>query len=429
MKIVHICTTFSGGAGLCASRIMAATRALGIETYGLTLDGTKSQYVDVVEKNNLFSWMGMKRRIQTFLFGLIISQKSNENAYKKRRRGCFERFIENHFLPVTNYSVEKHPWISEADIIHLHWTGGFLDYDSFFENVQKPIVWTLHDENAGLGIFNYHPIDGAVGTERQHQVDYSWLIKKKKAYGYIREMYTVAISSMMKGFIEHNELLSEFPCTLIHNGVDENMFYPKDRNVARKELGIEENRLVFLFVAQNIHEPRKGLSYLIRALDTLHLPNTMLSCVGNYEFHPHASFEIRCERFTKEPEHLSIFYSAADFFLMPSFQEAFAQTPLEAMACGTPVIAFPHSGASDLIRPFNGIVCRDFTLDALVCGIKEALSTQYDRNKIRQDIIERFSYRVIGKQYEKLYNSILKCKDKEHLGEKKLCPCVTVKER
>jgi hypothetical protein len=50
-------------------------------------------------------------------------------------------------FPQTVYNITKHPLVQEADIIHLHWVANFLDYRSFFKQIQKPIVWTLHDLN------------------------------------------------------------------------------------------------------------------------------------------------------------------------------------------------------------------------------------------------------------------------------------------
>ena len=143
------------------------------------------------------------------------------------------------------------------------------------------------------------------------------------------------------------------------------------------------------------------------ALELIKIPNTVLLCLGNYQKKPIASFEVRCEGFVSNSRLLSIYYSAADFFMMPSFQEAFAQTPMEAMACGTPVIAFPCSGSRDLIDDDNGVVCNDFTIDELVRCIGEAQSRKYDRDVIRNKLISRFSYDKIAVEYIKLYEKIL----------------------
>ena len=93
--------------------------------------------------------------------------------------------------------------------------------------------------------------------------------------------------------------------------------------------------------------------------------------------------------------------------MLSSFEESFGQTPLEAMACGVPVIAFPCGVTKELINEANGVRCKNFTVGALVEGIQVAMSRQYDGEAIRKDVAERFSYDRIGRQYLELYRNIL----------------------
>ena len=76
------------------------------------------------------------------------------------------------------------------------------------------------------------------------------------------------------------------------------------------------------------------------------------------------------------------------------------------MACGTPVISTPCSGAVDLIRPFNGVICEGYDSSALRDGILKAISQDYDSQKIRDYIIEYFNYNIIAKEYIDLYCKI-----------------------
>lgn len=217
---------------------------------------------------------------------------------------------------------------------------------------------------------------------------------------------------MMFSFFENNKILKNCPITLIHNGVDCNTFYPLDSLQSRKELNIPKDKKVFLFSSFKIEDKRKGLHLLIPALEALKDKDITLICLGNYEVIPPSNYiEIRCVGMIRDTEILSKYYSAADFFVLSSFQEAFAQTPLESMACGTPVIAFPCSGVPELINETNGIICKDFTIDALSKGIKQAINTNYNSKKIRENILSSFSYEVISKQYIKLYNEILSKKN------------------
>ena len=100
---------------------------------------------------------------------------------------------------------------------------------------------------------------------------------------------------------------------------------------------------------------------------------------------------------------LSELISSADYYAMPSRQEAFAQSPMEARACGLPVVAFPVSGTKELINESNGIVCSDFTVEALSEGIKQLMSRTYNPTYIRTDVLNRFSPSAIAKQYISYY--------------------------
>ena len=180
-----------------------------------------------------------------------------------------------------------------------------------------------------------------------------------------------------------------------------------DRESSREKLGLPLDKKIFLFSSYKIEDKRKGLSLLIEALERLEDDNLYLVCLGGYDAVPESKIKIVCAGLVRDKEQLSQYYSAVDFFVLSSFQEAFAQTPLEAMACGTPVISFPCSGAANLIKEANGVLCRDFTVDALYDGINVALNKSFNREQIRKDVLDRFSYDKIAEQYINLYNSLL----------------------
>jgi len=399
IKVVHICCYLQRGAGLCAARIMKSTSEYGVENYALLASGTSNDRIDVIRPPRHFSRVWIQFKIKTFLYRMKLKKAIRHYDIV----GAFTS-------PVAIYRFADHPWIKESDIIHIHWVGGFLDYESFFTKVKKPIVWTLHDENPGLGGFHYSYWRDK-STDKGRKMEQAFVEIKKKAYSQINSMYLVAVSSKMKDFVKKNELLQKFPHILIPNGVDDTIFFPVQRETARGKMHIDENRKVFLFIAENLFEDRKGLRELIQAMERLNLPNSTLLCLGRCQNPPQSSVDIRCEGFVADQYILSLYYSAADYVVMPSYQEAFSQISLEAMACGTPVIVFPCSGAADLIRPFNGVVCNDFTVEALVEAIRKAMVTQYNRSEIREDIVRRYSYKVIGKRYAQLYEKILKDKE------------------
>lgn len=401
MKVLHINTYQSGGAGICASRICEALR---------------NQHVDA---NILYMWRCASNDQLTIKPDEI---SGNDNNVLKTCRNAFRRFAYYTLMVLQKIAVDlnknkdiyftspfskytnlaEHPLVKEADIIHLHWVAGLLDYKTFFQSIDKPIVWTLHDENPGLGGFHYKSYENDANAFLK-LIDRWYRHVKKNALNDYSKLHIVAISEYMKTFVDNSEILSGHNTYIINNGVDGNDFFIKDKNECRQLLGIDKGKKVFLFSAYELNATRKGLSLLIEVLSRLKDENIELVCLGRYKSKPKADFPMRLEGLINEKNMLATYYSAADYFVMPSFQEAFAQTPLESLACGTPVIAFPCSGIKELVNKENGIICKDFTVNALYDGICTAMKNDYDRQIIRKDVLSRFSYNIIAAKYRGLY--------------------------
>lgn len=406
MKVVHVSKLPDGGATWCAMRICHALQKEGIESTMLLMQGEASDDIEIAEpywlyrrNDNIFIRLALK--ILKFVF------RPRYEYYKWRRKQAEKTGDAFFTSPLTDYvSLANHPAIQAADIVHLHWVSDFVDYPTFFRKVGKPIVWTIHDENPGLGGFHYQThLEQANATYKKLDKDYA--VIKRKALVHGSRPHLVAISTMMKSYFEQNEILHNCPMTLIHNGVEGDDFKMLDKVEARDALDIPQDKKVFLFSSYKIEDKRKGLALLIEALENLNDSSVCLVCLGGYETIPIAKIEIMCAGLIHDKELLPQYYSAADFFVLSSFQEAFAQTPLEAMSCGTPVISFPCSGAADLIDEHNGVVCDDFTTTALEKGMRKAMSKIYMRDHIRKDVLNRFSYNQIAKQYIDLYKSLI----------------------
>ena len=128
-----------------------------------------------------------------------------------------------------------------------------------------------------------------------------------------------------------------------------------------------------------------------------------LLCVGGGAL-PKADFPVFGTGPIGNPRLLSLAYSASDIFAFPSTEESFGQTPVEAMACGCPVVAFPCGVIDELITEQNGVRCPDFTVDSLTEALDTALARQYDREAIRRDALDRFNISRIAGQYLDLYH-------------------------
>ena len=311
-------------------------------------------------------------------------------------------------IPLSQYkNLAHHPLIKWADVIHLHWVSGFVDYPTFFKEVKKPIIWTLHDKYPAVGLQHYNSDFYPIPENLKTLDEYCRQVKRKSLLK-ADNLHLVAISQMMLKVCRDSDVLCGFPVTLIHNGIDVSRFKLYDKQKGRIEIGLLPDAKIFLFSAYEIHDPNKGLNRVVNALEKIDIPNKMLVCIGmSTKPTPDATFPIILTGLLNNQDKISKYYSSADFFIQGSLEETFSQTPLESMACGTPVVSFPCSGANDLINENNGVVCEDFTVDALVNGIKTAMSREYHPKTIREDVIHRFSYDKIAQQYIELYKKVL----------------------
>lgn len=413
MKILHINSLLVGGAALCAQRISNALRNEGIDSRMLVAEGESKDYISVASADTTREdpWYSnpLKGKIKHLL--MRTPWFWDEEKVKLELKLAQERTTERPYIhiPYSDYkNIVNHPLIEWADIIHLHWVSGMLDYPTFFKHIKKPIVWTLHDSHPAIGLLHYQsefnklPLPYTQVNKAVIDIK-SGSIKKAKS-----RMHLVAISKMMQEICSQSQITKDLPTTLIHNGVDCSIFKPSNSFNIRNKYNISEDTIVFLFSSYSIWDKRKGLDRIITALEKLALPNICLICIGDNseEKLPQTSFRTILTGKIDKQDLLAELYSASDFFIQASYEEAFAQTPLEAMACGIPVISTPCSGASDLIQDFNGIICQGFDAQAIAKGITQALQCKYNRKVIIEYIIKNYSYDIIANHYIQLYKKL-----------------------
>ncbi len=177
--------------------------------------------------------------------------------------------------------------------------------------------------------------------------------------------------------------------TVLRNGVDLDLFRPvPDRAAARAALGLGAGP-VLLSVGLLI--PRKGHHHVIAALPAL--PGHTLMILG--EGPERAALEAQARalgvadrvRMPGAVPHadLPAHYGAADVMVLASSREGWANVLLEAMACGTPVLASPAWGCREAVRaPEAGLVLEEVTPSAIAGGVRHLLSTPPDRAATRR---------------------------------------------
>ncbi len=203
------------------------------------------------------------------------------------------------------------------------------------------------------------------------------------------------------------EKISVIPC-----GVNFGLFRPLRRDAARKELGLQNEKVV-LFVGRI--EPLKGIERLLSAVTEINDRDNLNVFIvgGDAQSAPEitrlkeTSQRLGISGIVKfqglvEQEKLPLYYSAADITVVPSYYESFGLVPLESLACGTPVVATDVGDLKNIIRPgVTGYVARDSTAD-IAKKIADVLTWKNDpesREAIRASI-KRYSWQNVARQVE-----------------------------
>lgn len=409
LKVLHITASTAGGAGIAVMRIHHALLRLGINSKVLVMENSLSEpeifTIRQSNKNrihvpNIPIVRRYIRKLRTSGFLLTSLEKIEwEQQQKEKKYGVYFS------LPVSSYEIEHHPLIDWADIIHIHWIQNFVNFQSFFKSVKKPIVWTMHDQNPLYGGFHHERIREQYLSKYKELEDRCIKIKES-GINQVENLSIVAISSQMHEMLSIHPLYNKYKIYDIPNCVNSEQFILLNKESIRKKIGWDKESKYFLFVNKNLNDTEKGLVELIDALNEVALPNYKLVCVGNGDVPYTNKFDIVRIPATDDFNKLCEYYNAADFLLMPSFQESFGNTVIESLYCGTPVLMNKVGVAQDIINNKTGMIANfsmESWVESLICMTKKT----YDRLIIRQIATEKFSPNVIGEKYIKLYKDLI----------------------
>ena len=216
---------------------------------------------------------------------------------------------------------------------------------------------------------------------------------------------------------------NEKKMTLIHNGIDTELFTPNSnkRNAFRECIGINNKTLVIGMVGR--YAKVKGHIYLLKALLMLKASNTdlfrniKLILVGRSINEADELQGLLAQLkdnviIVKERPDIYNIMPAFDFLCLPSESEGFPNVVAEAMACGVPALV-TNVGDAALIVDNKEWVVQPCDVEALSNGITymatslDSMSSNFSVN-IRNKIVNRFSVQVAWANYLKIYNKIIK---------------------
>ncbi|PKO09357.1 MAG: glycosyltransferase family 1 protein [Chloroflexi bacterium HGW-Chloroflexi-2] len=220
--------------------------------------------------------------------------------------------------------------------------------------------------------------------------------------------------------------------SVIPPGVDTRHFYPIPKDEAKEVVGVPEDSHTILFVGRI--EPLKGIDKLIQAISIIQNNGELRCCPHNLVIiggEPNAKSEemnaemarlqdmvedLGIENFViflgkQDQQLLPYYYSASEIVVMPSHYESFGMVALEAMACGTPVVASQVGGLAFLVRDGEtGFVVPGNDVQMLAKRLVELIKDKDLRNKLGNksaEYAQLYAWEIISEKMIEVYNQVL----------------------
>ena len=400
----------TGGAAVAANRLMEALINNGVKAKMLVRD-KQTDCLTVVSAGDGWRqrWHFLWERWRIFM------------AMHFSKTHLFEADIANVGTDITML-----PEFKEADIIHLHWINqGFLSLNGIQKILSsgKPVVWTMHDIWPATAICHYargccryqNKCESCPLLPRRSVSDLSAVVWRRKNE-ILRKYHIsfVACSRWLEGEAKKSALLKGQRVTNIPNPINSHVFCPSDKQQAREALGLPLDKHVILFVSQRVTDKRKGLDYLVEAVNRMAVQdsslkdNTAIAVLGGHseevaDLLPLPVFPLG---YVSDESKIVKVYNAADVFVLPSLEDNLPNTIMEAMACGVPCVGFNIGGIPEMIGHLkSGYVAKAADADDLARGIKWVLDFKGEElsKEARRTVLNSYSQQSVAIKYIELY--------------------------
>lgn len=422
MKLVQVSTyDIQGGAALAAYRLHRGLREIGEDCRMLVRH--KASADDKVFR--VFPQNQTETTDEDFFLSTVI-----QNHYIDSHRTDISNTMFT--LPYPGFDLANLSPVQEADIINLHWVAGYqspVTLQRLFQ-LGKPVVWTLHDQWAFTG--GCHYTAGCVKYRRDcsscpqladDPFDLPASILQDKLALFAQANLTIVTPSRwLAGCVRESALFKGLRVEVIPNSLDTEFFSPLPKAEAKKDLGLPRETVTLLFGAIDGAEKRKGFQELLTAVRYgLAIPDfrtlvergqLKILCFG----YPDAALEqaglpVMALGYLDSLEKIRTAYSAADLFVLPSLEDNLPNTILEALSCGTPVVAFAAGGIPEVVTDgVNGKLISVGDSHKLAQAILSLVFHPEERDFMgrngRNLMVEQYPLPVQAQRYKYLYQEL-----------------------
>jgi glycosyltransferase involved in cell wall biosynthesis len=286
--------------------------------------------------------------------------------------------------------------LAEIDIVHLHTVADWFDVPHWLESLpdRTGVVVSLHDLwHVSGGCFLYRPDDHLIDNCKDCPV-LRWpasaflasfeLSRKLKAYRKSRARL-VANSHWLAEIAERSAIAKACGgIRVIPPGIDTTIFTPQDKKQCREGLVLGTNDFIIAIGCTSLTDVNKNVPWLLEQLS--HLPdlkNVQVVAFGDGFVRAPDNLNVRFTGAIQTRRELAKVFAAADVFVSASQMETYGLTLVEAMACGTPVVAFSVGGIPEAAPHGQGaVLCAPRDGPALVKAIMDLRTSTQLRQRL-----------------------------------------------
>lgn len=404
IKVVQIQYSPESGAR-SALRLQHAFINAGIESNILSLQSNPGNLNNVTGLGKMPKLISrIDQKIQQYLF------RNNLKQY-----GLFS-------YPIFGTDISKLPEVKNADYIYVHWVwSGFLNFKGLerLARLKKPLIIVMHDMwNISGGCHYSFDCDKYItgcnncpmlAGNKKNDFSAKGFQKKMQLYNRHKNLFFVSPSKWLYNCAKAAALTSNKPLFYIPNILDNTLFKPFDKNVAKGILNIDKTQTVLAFGAVTVNSPYKGWKYLEKALHLLQQSdngsNILVLVFGSgykKEVADAIPFKTKFMGFLNDEYSTMLVYNAADIFVVPSIADNQPTTVQESLSCGTPVVGFNVGGIPDMIRhKENGYLAKYKDAQDICDGIKYCLD-----NNLKGFMLPEFETKVTISSHLELFKFI-----------------------
>ncbi len=407
-RVLHLSTYgANSGAGVAALRLLEAERSYGLDAELLLMAPSSEPLAGVHALGNdrrLYRAWQCKLWSERALVALL-NGFNREQTFKTSlgRLGISMRALG--------------PYLANVDVLHLHWTQhAFLSLRTLEElcTLGLPVVITLHDYWWAQGIEQMATKSGELSAPLRRLDRQVRQCKAELMAHY--PIHWVTVSSSLANEVSRSPIVPRLGISTIGNVLSAQ--YYQQAQMQETKASNEQVPYQILFVATRVDDPIKGWSYLTAAMRQLaelageqraQMQLTLVGALSDRTLLKQIPIPVQHLGSISDAERLRSLYAESSVLISTSERESFGQTLLEALACGTPVIARDSGGPADIvIDGVNGaLVAHDKPQEMATALWQHFTEARVYQPEACRATALRFAPTAIAQQYAQLYAQLI----------------------